>query len=76
MKSDKSVGSFLDGNRQPILYSFGLDKPVGFETNKNSKILFDNKTIKSVFTENTFYFEADDGRRVDFKGETLTSFYS
>ena len=76
MKSDEYVGSFLDAVRQPVLYGFGLDKPAGFETNINSRIVFNKRTIKTVNSEITFHLEADDGRRLEFTGETITSAHS
>ena len=74
LKCDCIDGSIQDGVRQPILFSFVLDKPAGYkvfckhETIHYKKI---NKS-KSVLNTITFYLEDDNNNEVDFNQETLT----
>ena len=72
MKADVIDGSAVDGLRQPILYSFVTDKPVGFEVFSQPETIYNKKTNKSVLKTITFYLEDDDNEEVDFNGETLT----
>ena len=62
-------GSVVNGTRQPILYSFVLDKPSGY------KVICEPETIhykkKSVLSTITFYSEDDNNEEVNFNGETL-----
>ena len=58
---------------KPILYSFALDKPRGFEFFcEPETIFFKIESNKSVLNNLTFCLEDDDGSNVDFNGETLT----
>ena len=71
LKCDCVDGSIQDGIRQPILFTFVLDKPSGYkifcepETIHYKKICFELNTI-------TFYLEDDNNKEVDFNQETLT----
>ena len=71
LKCDCIDGSIQDGVRQPILFSFVLDKPSGY------KIFCEPETIhykkkKSVLNTITFYLEDDNNNDVNFNQETLT----
>ena len=71
LKCDCIDGSVVNGLRQPILYSFVLDKKPGY------KVFFEPETIhykknKSVLNTITFYLEDNDHKEVDFNGEALT----
>ena len=71
LKCDCVDGSIQDGLRQPILFTFVLDKPSGY------KIFCEPETIhykknKSVLNTITFYLEDDNNEEVDFNGETMT----
>ena len=71
LKCDVIDGSVVNGIRQPILYSFVLDKKPGY------KIFSEPETIqykknKSVLNTITFYLEVDNNKEVDFNQETLT----
>ena len=72
LKSDAIDGSVVDGVRQPILYSFVLDKPSGYKVFCEPETIHYKKTNKSILNTITFYFEDDDNEEVDFNGETLT----
>ena len=71
MKCDGIDGSAVNGVRQPVLFSFGLDKAAGYKVfcepltihykNKNNVVL---NTIR-------FYLEVDDNKEVNFNRETL-----
>ena len=66
-------GSIQDGIRQPILFSFVLDKPSGYKIFCEPKTIhFYKKTNKSVLNTISFYLEDDNNEKVDFNGETLT----
>ena len=38
LKTDCIAGIILNGAKQPMIYSFGLDKPLGHEITKNLKL--------------------------------------
>ena len=64
-------GSSQDGVRQPILYSFALDKPTGHKIIKEPTIKLLKKVNKPVLSHITFYLEDDDHKPVDFIDETI-----
>ena len=72
MKCDCIEGSIQDGVRQPILFSFVLDKPSGYKVFCEPEKIHYIKTNKSNSNTNTFQFEDDNNEVVDFNGETLT----
>ena len=71
LKCDCIDGSIQDGVRQPILFSFVLDKPSGYKVFSEPKTVHYKKINKSVLNTITFYLEADNNEEVDFNGETL-----
>ena len=72
MKCDAIDGSVVDGVRQPILYSFILDKLPGYKVFSEPETIHYKKINKSVLNTITFYLEDDNNKEVDFNGETLT----
>ena len=72
LKCDAIDGSVVNGVRQPILYSFLLDKPSGFKVFCEPETIHYKKINKSVLNTITFYLKDDKNEEVDFKGETLT----
>ena len=72
LKCDAIDGSLVDGVRQPILYSFVLDKPSGYRVLSEPETIQYKKINKSVLNTITFYLEHDSDKEVDFNGETLT----
>ena len=72
LKCDVIDGSVVNGLRQPILYSFVLDKLPGFEVFSEPERIHYKKINKSVLNTITFYLEDDNHKEVDFNGETLT----
>ena len=72
LKCDCIDGSLLNGLRQPILYSFILDKLPGYKVFSEPKTIHYKKINKSVLNTITFYLEDNDHKEVDFNGETLT----
>ena len=64
-------GSVLNGVRQPILYSFALDKPPERITYKEPRIKLFEKINKHVLSHEAFYSEDDDHKAVDFNEETV-----
>ena len=66
-------GSVVNCLRQPILYSFVLDKPSGYKVFcEPETINYKKNKKKSVLNTITFYLEDDNNEEVDFNGETLT----
>ena len=72
LKCDAIDGSVVDGVRQPILYSFVLDKPSGYKVFCEPETLYYKKINKSIFNTITFYSENDNIEEVNFKQEALT----
>ena len=71
LKCDAIDGSVVIGIRQPILYSFVLDKPSGYKVFCEPETIHYKKINKSVLNNITFYLEVDNDKEVDFNGETL-----
>ena len=72
LKCDVINGSVVDGIRQPILYSFVLDKKPGYKVFCEPETIHYKKINKSVLNTITFYLEDDNNKEVNFNGETLT----
>ena len=72
LKCDCIDGSIQDGVRQPILYSFVLDKPAGYKVFCDPETIHYKKINKSVLNAITFYLEDDNNKVVDFNQETMT----
>ena len=72
LKCDIIDGSIQDGVRQPILFSFVLDKPAGYKTFCEPETIHYKKINKSILNTITFYLEDDNNKEVNFNQETLT----
>ena len=72
LKCDIIDGSIQDGLRQPILFSFVLDKPSGYKVFCQPETIHYKKINKSILNTVTFYLEDDNNKEVNFNGETLT----
>ena len=72
LKCDCIDGSIQNGLRQPILYSFVLDKPSGYKIFCQPETIHYKKINKSVLNTITFYLEDNNNKEVNFNGETLT----
>ena len=72
LKSYVTVGSIQDRVRQPILFSFVLDKPSGYKAFCETETTYFKKTNKSILNTVTFYSGDNDHEEVNFNGETLT----
>ena len=68
MKSNAIDGSVVNGIRQPILYSFVLDKKPGYKVFSEPETIHYKKLNKSVLNIITFYLEDDNNEEVDFNG--------
>ena len=62
----------VNGVREPILYSFGSDKPPGHKFYKTTGTKLFKKLNKSILSPITLYLEGDDHKPVDFNGEAIT----
>ena len=65
-------GSVVNGVRQPILYSFVLDKPSGYKVFSEPETIHFKKINKSVLNTRTFYLEDNNNKVVGFNQETMT----
>ena len=72
LKCDCIDGTIQDGIRQPILFSFVLDKPAGYKVFCEPESIHYKKLNKSVLDTITFYLEDDNNEEVNFNEETLT----
>ena len=72
MKCDAIDGSVVNGVRQPIFYSFILDKPSGYKVICGPETIHYKNINKSVLNTITFYLEDDSNKEVNFNQETLT----
>ena len=72
LKCDATKCSIIEGVRQPILFSFVIDKPSGYKVFCEPEAIHYKKINKSVLNTITFYLEYDNNEEVDFNGETLT----
>ena len=72
LKCDCIDGSIQNGLREPILYSFVLEKLPGYKVFSEPETIHYKKINKSVLNTITFYLEDNDHKEVDFNGETLT----
>ena len=72
LKYDVIDGSVVDGVRQPILYSFVLDEPVGYKVFCEPETIHYKVVNKSVLNTTTFYLEDDNNIEVNFNKKTLT----
>ena len=72
LKCDVIDGSIQDGIRQPILFSFVLDKPSGYKVFCEPETIHYKKIIKSILNTITIYLEEDNNEEVNFNQETLT----
>ena len=72
LKCDCIDGSVVNGKREPILYSFVIDKKLGFKIFSEPETIHYKKINKSVLNTITFYLEDDNNKEVNFNQETLT----
>ena len=72
LKCNVIDGSVVSGLRQPILYSFVLDKQTGYKVFSDSATFLYKKIDKSVLNTINFYLENDNHEEVDFNAEPLT----
>ena len=72
LKCDCFNGSIVNGDREPSLYHFPLFSPPGHKIYKEPKVKLFKNINKSVLSQNTFYFEDDDHKPVDFHNETVS----
>ena len=72
IKCECIIGSILDGCRQPIFYSFNLNKPHGCKVFCKPETIHANKINNSFLNIIVIYLEGDNKENVNFNGETLT----
>ena len=67
LKCDVIDGSVVNGLRQPILYSFVLDKKPGYKVFSETETIHYKKINKSVLNIITFYLEDENNEEVNLK---------
>ena len=72
LKTDVIDGSVVNGIREPILFSFVLNKPSGYNVFCEPETIHYKKINKSPLNTITFYLEDNNNEEVNFTGETLT----
>ena len=72
LKCNVVDGSMVNGVREPILYSFALNRPPGHKIYKEPKVKLFKKINKRVLSHITFYLEDDDYKPVDFNNEIVS----
>ena len=72
MKCDCIDGSIQNGLRQPILFTFVLDKPSGYKVFCEPETKHYKKMNKSVLNTITFYLEDDNNEELVFNQDTLS----
>ena len=72
LKCECIDGTVVNGIREPILFSFVLDKRSGYKVFCQPETIHYEKINKSVLNTITFYLEDDNNKVVDFNGETMT----
>ena len=65
-------GSVVNGLRQPILYSFVLDKKPGYKFLCEPETIGYKKINESILNTITTYLQDDNNEEVDFIRKTLT----
>ena len=72
MKCDIIDGSVVNGLKQPIIYSFVLDKKPGYKVSSEPETIHYKKINKSVLNTITFYLEDNSNEEVNFNQKTLS----
>ena len=72
LKCDIIDGSVVNGVREPILFSFVLDKKPVFKVFCEPETIHYKKINTSVLNNATFCLQDDNNEEVDFNGGTLT----
>ena len=72
LKCNVIDGSIQDGLRQPILFSFVLDKPSGYKIFCSPETIHYKKVNKTVLDNIMFYLENDNNEEVNFNNETIS----
>ena len=72
LKCDVIDGSVVNGLRQPIFYSFVLDKKPGYKVFSEPETIHYKTINRSVLNTITFYLEDNNNKEFNFNGETFT----
>ena len=72
LKCDCIDSSVVNGIREPILFSFVLDKPAGYKIFREPETIHYKKINKSILNTITFYLGDGSDKEVDFNQETIT----
>ena len=71
LKCDVIGGSVVNGLKQPLLFSFVLDKPSGYKVLCEPETIHYKRINRSVLNTVKFYLENDSDEEVNFNGEKL-----
>ena len=72
LKCDCTNGNFVNGIREPFLYSFALSSSPGHKMFEEPRIKLFKKINNFVLSRITFYLKDDDHKSVDFNGEMIS----
>ena len=72
MECDVIDGSVVECLKQPIVYSFALDKPPGYKVISSPETIHYKKLNKYVLNTILLFSEDDNHEEVNFNEETLT----
>ena len=72
LKCNRTYGSIVNCVREPILYSFALDKPPYHKIYTQPRVKLYRKRNKSVLSQITIYLEVDDDKPVDFSNGAIS----
>ena len=70
-KWDWFNGSNVNGVREPIMFSFASDMPVGQKKSKKFGNKYSKKITNFVLSRIIFYLEDDVSKPVEFNGDTI-----
>ena len=72
LKSDTIYGSVANGLRQPILFTFVLNKPSRYKVFCEPETIHNKEMNKFVLNTLAFYSEDNKSEEINFNGKTMT----
>ena len=71
-KCDCIIGRFVNGVREPIFFSFALNKPPGHKFHREPRVKLSKKNKQTVLSHITFYLKDDGHIPVNLYCETIS----
>ena len=72
LKADCINGCCLNGEKNPLLYSFVLNKPPGYKTFYSPETIIYKKLNKIVLDNINFHLEDNNDNGINLNGKTIT----